>query len=101
MNHDLLTFAIIKLLAFVPLFNAPKKHVLIQVVICTALGRLCWSLLKNVFFTVRIVSKSPAKFSLPFGASMELRSKANLPCLVNLAFYCGQPKAHLCNNHAV
>jgi len=28
---------------FVQLFNAPKKHVLNQMWICTALGRLCWS----------------------------------------------------------
>ncbi len=38
-----------------------------------------------MFFTVRIVSKSPAKFSTPIGAFMELRSNVNLPCLVNLA----------------
>ncbi len=28
MHRDLLTFALVKLLAFAPLFNAPKKHVL-------------------------------------------------------------------------
>ncbi len=28
MQRDLLTFALVKLLAFAPLFNAPKKHVL-------------------------------------------------------------------------
>ncbi len=38
-----------------------------------------------MFFKVRIGSKSPAEFSPPIGAFMELRYNANLPCLVNLA----------------
>ncbi len=33
MQRDLLTFALVKLLAFAPLFNAPKKHVL-KTVLC-------------------------------------------------------------------
>ncbi len=48
MNHATRfnTFTLIKFLVFVPLFNAQKKHVLKQAVICAALGRLRWSLLK-------------------------------------------------------
>ncbi len=38
-----------------------------------------------MFFNVCIASKSPAEFSPPIGTFMELRSIANLPCLVNLA----------------
>ncbi len=56
---NLLTFVLVKSLVFVPLFNAPKKHVLKQAVICAALGRLHWSLWKWWFGCVcRIVSKS-------------------------------------------
>ncbi len=40
---DLIILALVKLLVIVPLFNAPKKHVLKQAVICAALGRLQWS----------------------------------------------------------
>ncbi len=76
-------------LIFAPLFNAPKKHFLKQAVICAALGRLHSSLWKwdiaSVFFNVHIVSKSPAELSPPICAFMEMRSNANLPCLVNLA----------------
>ncbi len=39
----------------------------------------------SVFSNVCIVSKSSADFSPPIGTFMELRSNANLPCLVNLA----------------
>ncbi len=39
----------------------------------------------SVFSEVRIVSKSPTEFSPSIGAFMELRSNANLPCLLNLA----------------
>ncbi len=39
----------------------------------------------SVFFNMRIVSKTPAEFFSRIGAFMELRSNANLPCLVNLA----------------
>ncbi len=58
-------FTNVKLLVFAPLFNAQKKHVLKQAVICAALGRLCWSLWKldvaSVFFNLRVVSKSHAE----------------------------------------
>ncbi len=87
-QRDLLTFALVKLLVFAPLahLTLPKKHALKQAVICAALGRLRWSLLKIwlrlVFFNVRIVSKSPAEFSPPIGAFMQLRSNTSLPCLV-------------------
>ncbi len=40
---DLLMFMLIKLLVFASLFNAQKKHVLKQALICAALGRLRWS----------------------------------------------------------
>ncbi len=80
MQHDLLTHAH---------YLTPKKYVLKQAVICTAFSRLRWSLWKwdvaLVFFNVRLVSKSHAEFSPPIGAFMELHSKDNLPCLVNLA----------------
>ncbi len=39
-------------------------------------------LAESVFFNVCIVSKSHAEFPPPIGAFMELRSNANLPCLV-------------------
>ncbi len=39
----------------------------------------------SVFFNVHLVSKPPAEFSSSIGTIMELRSNANLPCLVNLA----------------
>ncbi len=39
----------------------------------------------SVSFIVRIVSKSHAECSPLIGAFIELRSNANLPCLVNLA----------------
>ncbi len=42
-------------------------------------------LVSSLFFNVRIVSKSHAEFSPPISNFMELRSKANLLCLVNLA----------------
>ncbi len=52
-------------------------------VICTALGRLRWSLWNDlaasVFFNVRIVSKSHAEFAPPISAFMELCSNTNLP----------------------
>ncbi len=38
-----------------------------------------------VFFNLCVVSKSPAEISTPIGAVLELHSRANLPCLVNLA----------------
>ncbi len=57
--------------------------------ICAALGILHWSICKldvaSVFFNLRIVSKSPAEFSPPIGVVLELRSRANLPCLVKLS----------------
>ncbi len=57
--------------------------------ICAALGILRWSICKwdvaSVFFNLRFVSKSPAEISIPIGALLELRSRANLPCLVKLA----------------
>ncbi len=42
-------------------------------------------MLRPVFFNFRIVSKSPAEISTPIGTVLELRSRANLPCLVKLA----------------
>lgn len=36
-------------------------------------------------FNVRIISKSPAEFSPPIGAFIELRSNTTLQCLVSLA----------------
>ncbi len=39
----------------------------------------------SVFFNVHIVSRSTAEISTPISAVLELRSCANLPCLVNLA----------------
>ncbi len=57
--------------------------------ICAVLGRLHWSLWKwdvvSVFFNLHVVSKSPAEISTPIGTVLELRSRANLPCLVKLA----------------
>ncbi len=83
--------ALINSLVFAALFNAPKKHVLKQAVICAALGRLRWSLWKwdvaSVFFNVHLVCKSPTEFSTPICAFMELHFNDNLPCLVNLALY--------------
>ncbi len=38
-----------------------------------------------MFFNLLIVSKSLAEISTLIGAVLELRSNANLPCLVNLA----------------
>ncbi len=38
-----------------------------------------------MFFNLRVVSKSPADISTPIAAVLELRSHANLPCLVKLA----------------
>ncbi len=46
MQHDLLAFALVKLLLFAPLFNSPKKHVLKHAVIYAALDRLRRSLWK-------------------------------------------------------
>ncbi len=52
---------------------------------------LRWSICKldvaSVFFNLCIVIKSPAEMSLPIGAVLELRSSANLPCLVKLALH--------------
>ncbi len=57
--------------------------------ICAALGILRWSICKldvaSVFFNLCVVSTSPAEISMPIGAILELRSRANLPCLVKLA----------------
>ncbi len=60
-QHDLLTFAFVKLLVFALSFNVPKKHVLKQAVICS--GHYGNDL--SVFFNMCIVSKSPAEFPLP------------------------------------
>ncbi len=81
-------FALVKLLVFAPLFNAQKsmsqrRWQLLLLVDCT--DHYGNYLVKSVFFNVHIVSKSPAEFSPPIGAFMELLSNANLPCLVNLA----------------
>lgn len=38
-----------------------------------------------MFFILHVISKSPAEISMPIGAVLELRSRANLPCLVKLA----------------
>ncbi len=38
-----------------------------------------------MFFHLRIVRKSPAEISMPVGAVLELHSRADLTCLVNLA----------------
>jgi len=48
MNHasDLLRLALVNSLGFASSFNAPKKHVLNQILICAAVGKLCWSLWK-------------------------------------------------------
>ncbi len=65
-----------------PLFNAPKKYVLKQAVICAALdcaGHYGNNLAASVFFNVCIVNKSPAEFSPPIGGFMELRSNALCP----------------------
>ncbi len=86
------TNVLVKLLVFAALFNAQKKHVLKQALICAALGRLRLTchygnyLAASVFFNVCIISKSHAH--PPIGDFMELRSNANLPCLVNLALKC-------------
>ncbi len=45
-QHDLVTFALVKLLVFAPLFKGQKKACLKAGVICAALGRLRWSLWK-------------------------------------------------------
>ncbi len=60
MQHDLLAFALVKLLLFPQLFNSPKKHVLKHAVICAALDRLRRSkyLSVSLFFNVLIDSKS-------------------------------------------
>ncbi len=53
------------------------------------LSILRWSVCKRdvapVFFKLHVVSKSPAEICTPIGAVLELRSRSNLPCLVNLA----------------
>ncbi len=57
--------------------------------ICAALGILRWSLRKwnvaSVFFNLQVVSKSPTEISTLICNVLELRSRANLPCLLNLA----------------
>ncbi len=72
-------FAPVNSLVFAALFNAPQKACL------KAGGNLrLWFL----FFNLHHVSKSPVEFSTFVSAFMELRSNANLPCLVNLSFRC-------------
>ncbi len=81
-------FAFIKLLIFAPLFNTPKKA-------CLKAGsnlRFSWSIALvimemiwvRLFFNLHIICKSPTEFCTPICAFMELRSNANLACLVNL-----------------
>ncbi len=38
-----------------------------------------------MFFNLRVVSKSPTETSTPIGTVLELLSRANLLCLINLA----------------
>ncbi len=73
MNHDLLTFALVKLLVFLPLL------------IINCAGHHGNDLAASVFINVHIVSKTAAEVSLPINTFMELYSNANLPRLVNLA----------------
>ncbi len=87
MNHTTPSVLVISLV-FVALCNTQNKHVLNQLVIYAAYGRLCRSLWKldvaSLFINVHLVGKSH-KFSPPISAFVELCSNANLPCLVNLA----------------
>ncbi len=46
-----------------------------------------------MFFNLHIVSKSPAEISIPIGTVLELRSRANLSCLVKLALTVYRHKA--------
>jgi len=70
----------IYLFIFTYVFLINLQHFIIEMRCCVA----------SVFFNVRIVSKSPAEFSPSISDFMELRSIANLPCLVNLtpSFLC-------------
>ncbi len=88
MNHTTRSVLVISLV-FVALCNTQNMHVLNQLVIYAAYGRLCRSLWKLdvaslMFINGHLVGKSH-KFSPPISAFVELCSNANLPCLVNLA----------------
>ncbi len=52
-QRTFLKFALVKLLVIAPLFNAQRKHVLNQVVICAG----HYDLAASVFFNMRIVSE--------------------------------------------
>ncbi len=96
-----------------PLFNAPKKHVLklfyvcvvsrspapdkhrlrlfATTLICAALGILHWSgryvneMLRLCSLICALSVNHPAEISMPIGVVLEMRSHANLSCLVNQA----------------
>ncbi len=57
--------------------------------ICAALGILRWSICKLdvlcvCYLIYTFICKSPAEMSTPIGTVLELRSRANFPCLVKL-----------------
>ncbi len=76
MPCNLLKFAVVSLLVFVPLFN-----VLLLVAHVGNENELA------VFINLHIVRRSPAELCTSIGAFMEFGDTFHIPCLVNLALY--------------
>jgi len=62
---------------FFAFYDSQKKHVLNQMLICSAFGRSHWSIWKFSavsFFNLLIVSRSGSEFPTPIGTFLVLRS---------------------------